>query len=150
MAVLLISFAVQSSSPLAAVCCPAASLAWIPPLYSHLKEMHACGSGSRALWHLVPIGRPPLAHGAGPVKERCVHSRYVVFPSTNNRTDFRFVHRTFLARCVNIWHICVTVCAKRSDGPERRPLEGARVVVYCPPFSKTNLYFGASSFSPCW
>ena len=61
MAVLLISFAVQSSSPLAAVCCPAASLAWIPPLYSHLKEMHACGSGSRALWHLVPIGRPPLA-----------------------------------------------------------------------------------------
>ena len=60
-AVLLISFAVQSSSPLAAVCCPAASLAWIPPLYSHLKEMHACGSGSRALWHLVPIGRPPLA-----------------------------------------------------------------------------------------
>ena len=66
--------------------------------YSHVMEMHACGTGSRALWHLVPIGRPPLAqsrNGAGPVKERCVHSRYVVFPSTNNRTDFRFVHRTF-------------------------------------------------------
>ena len=31
------------------------------------------------------------------------------------------------ARCVNRWYICVTVCAKRSDGPERRPLEGARM-----------------------
>ena len=30
-------------------------------------------------------------------------------------------------RCVNRWYICVTVCAKRSDGPERRPLEGARM-----------------------
>ena len=61
MALLLISLVVQSSSPLAAACRPAASLAWIPPIYSHLMEMHACGSGSRALWTLVPIGRPPLA-----------------------------------------------------------------------------------------
>ena len=42
--------------------------------------------------------------------------------------DFAFwVALRLLARCVNIWHICVTVCAKRSDGPERRPLEGARM-----------------------
>ena len=57
----LISTAAQSSSPLAAACRPAASLAWIPPLYLHLMEMRACGSGSRALWALVPIGRLPLA-----------------------------------------------------------------------------------------
>ena len=40
------------------------------------------------------------------------------------------VGSTVKARCcVTIWPaygICVTVCAKRSDGPERRPLEGAR------------------------
>ena len=33
------------------------------------------------------------------------------------------VHPT--AGCVNIWHIFVTGGTKRSDGPERRPLEGA-------------------------
>ena len=31
------------------------------------------------------------------------------------------------AGCVNLWDICVTGGAERSDGPERRPLEGARM-----------------------
>ena len=57
----LISSVVQSSALLAATCRPVASRAWIPPFYPQLMEMRACGSGSRALWTLVPIGRPPLA-----------------------------------------------------------------------------------------
>ena len=57
----LISFGVQSSSPPAAACRTAASRTWIPRIYPQLMEMRACGSGSRALWTLVPIGRPPLA-----------------------------------------------------------------------------------------
>ena len=57
----LISTAAQSSSP-AATCRPVASRTLIPPrIYPQLMEMRACGSGSRALWTLVPIGRPPLA-----------------------------------------------------------------------------------------
>ena len=28
--------------------------------------------------------------------------------------------------CVSIWHIYVTYGSTRSDGPERRPLKGAR------------------------
>ena len=58
---LLISFGVQSSSPPAATCRPVASRTLIPRIYPQLMEMRACGSGSRALWTLVPIGRPPLA-----------------------------------------------------------------------------------------
>ena len=33
----------------------------------------------------------------------------------------------YVAGYVNIWEIFVTRGAKRSDGPERRPLEGARM-----------------------
>jgi hypothetical protein len=61
MALPLISSGVQSSALLAVTCRPVASRAWIPPFHPQLKEMRACGSGSRALWTLVPIGRPPLA-----------------------------------------------------------------------------------------
>ena len=61
MAWLLISSTVQSSSPLVAACRPAASRTWIPRIYPQLMEMRACGSGSRVLWTIVPIGRPPLA-----------------------------------------------------------------------------------------
>ena len=57
----LISTAAQSSSPPAATCRPVASRTLIPRIYPQLMEMRACGSGSRALWTLVPIGRPPLA-----------------------------------------------------------------------------------------
>ena len=57
----LISTAAQSSALLAATCRPVASRAWIPPSYPQLMEMRACGSGSRVLWTIVPIGRPPLA-----------------------------------------------------------------------------------------
>ena len=34
------------------------------------------------------------------------------------------------ARCLNITDICVTLGAKRSDGPERRPLEAGGSLQY--------------------
>ena len=68
-----------------------------------------------------PRTRTPLTHPARTSKRTA--QLYVYRVGRVSGTFFFSPH--FVARCVNISDICVTLGSKRSDGPERRPLEGA-------------------------
>ena len=88
------------------------------------------GSSSRSAVRVVLVPGPVPNQNGNRIGTHTAHAtRYVQSAETResapargrpHRSRPRRSPHTRKAGCVSIRHICVTVCAKRSDGPERR------------------------------